>query len=335
MHMGEYHDYDKKQLHKELENPFKCPSTITPGLSIAAILSCICDKKALSVLKAIKLSENNDMDILITKLGLTRRQFYSSIEKLMDYGLVKRIKSKYRLTSFGKVVFNAEQKVETEIETAIKNYWKLKAVDSIIMGNKNISANDDNKQLLLQECQKIIDGLIDDNELKDILLSKEGSNLHSKAAAKAGFIAVRRSLLTKVINDLSEQEIISLAEHVAKTINEDDTLFLKKEYIIKSVLDLIERWIKISGYPYRHEVSKDSQNKHLYVIQHNMGIKWSIYLANLYQFLFDELEQSKIRIEFDKTENMLAFTIDGNDNNYLPAKSNNNNQNQYFKIKMG
>jgi hypothetical protein len=40
-----------------------------------------------------------------------------------------------------------------------------------------------------------------------------------------------------------------------------------------------------------------------------MGMKVSTYLASLYQFLFDELGQNK-RIEFDKTEHTLAFTID-------------------------
>jgi hypothetical protein len=61
------------------------------------------------------------------------------------------------------------------------------------------------KELLVQQHQKIIDGLIDNHELKAILLSKEGLNVHSNAAAKAGFIAVRRCLLTKVINNLSAQ----------------------------------------------------------------------------------------------------------------------------------
>ncbi len=42
-----------------------------------------------------------------------------------------------------------------------------------------------------------------------------------------------------------------------------------------------------------------------------MGIKWSIYLANLYQFLFDEVKKdNKRRIEFEKTENTLTFTVD-------------------------
>jgi len=52
-----------------------------------------------------------------------------------------------------------------------------------------------------------------------------------------------------------------------------------------------------------------ARTKRSYVIQHDMGKKWSIYLASLYQFLFEESGVNKI-IEFDKTENTLAFTID-------------------------
>jgi hypothetical protein len=139
-------------------------------------------------------------------------------------------------------------------------------------------------------------------------LIKDHLNWHSNAA-KAGFISVRRPFISKIIKYLPEQEIISLAEYVAKTTNKDSILLMKNEYTIKSALDLLESWIKISDYPYRHEETNNDQNKHSYVIQHDMGMKVSIYLASLYQFLFDELGQNK-RIEFDKTENTLAFTID-------------------------
>ena len=40
-----------------------------------------------------------------------------------------------------------------------------------------------------------------------------------------------------------------------------------------------------------------------------MGKKRSIYLAYLYQFLFDELDESKRRIEFEKTHSTLAFRV--------------------------
>jgi hypothetical protein len=139
---------------------------------------------------------------------------------------------------------------------------------------------------------------------------KEHLNWHSNAS-KAGFIAVRRSFIINLISYLSDQDIISVAENVAKTTNKESILLLEKEYTMKSALDFIESWIKISGYTYRHEeTNDDSQNRHIYVIKHDMGIKMSIYLANLYQFLFDELRKNKRRIEFDKTENTLAFTVD-------------------------
>jgi hypothetical protein len=124
--------YDKK--HENLDNSFK-DSFIRLGLRLSAadVLRCISDKKALSLFKAIALSENDDGRILITKLALTRKQYYSSMEKLIHTELVKKISGKYRLTSLGRVIFSAQAKVETEIETAIKYYWELKAVDSIMM----------------------------------------------------------------------------------------------------------------------------------------------------------------------------------------------------------
>ena len=67
--------------------------------------------------------------------------------------------------------------------------------------------------------------------------------------------------VTPLYQSLSDEykEIISLAEYVAISANKDAILLLKKEYTIKSALDFIEIWIKISGYPYRHEVSNNGQ----------------------------------------------------------------------------
>ena len=138
-------------------------------------------------------------------------------------------------------------------------------------------------------------------------LIKDHLNWHSNAA-KAGFISIRRPFISKIIKYLPEEEIISLAEYVGKTAK-DSILLMRNEYTIKSALDLLESSIKISDFPYRHNETNNGQNKHSYVIQHDMGMKVSIYLASLYQFLFDELRQNK-RVEFDKTENTLAFTID-------------------------
>jgi predicted transcriptional regulator len=135
-------------------------------VSVAGAISAISNEKALSLFKAIALSQKNDTDILITKLRLNRNQFYSIVKKLIDADLVKRINGKYRLTSFGKVIFSAQQKVEAEIETAIKYYLKLKAIDSIMISV-------DKTDISAEECQMIIDKLIDNYEIKAILVSNK------------------------------------------------------------------------------------------------------------------------------------------------------------------
>jgi predicted transcriptional regulator len=130
--------------------------------SVASILSAISHQKSLSLFNAIARSDNYDSSTITGKLNLTRKQFYSSMKKLMDAGLVKRTNGKYHLTSLGKVVFNMQSKVEIGIE----NHWKLKALDSIINSA-------DNKDLPAQEYQMIIDKLIDNPDIKDILVSNK------------------------------------------------------------------------------------------------------------------------------------------------------------------
>jgi predicted transcriptional regulator len=142
---------------KELEKP-----SIPSELSVVDVLSSISDEKTLSIFKAVALSENHCSSILITKLRLTHRQYYSGMERLIDAGMVKRIDGKYRITSFGKLILSMLFK----IENAIKYHWKLKAIDSIMT---MMSA--EAKELPLEERQKIIDNLIDNQEIKDILIS--------------------------------------------------------------------------------------------------------------------------------------------------------------------
>jgi hypothetical protein len=71
--------------------------------------------------------------------------------------------------------------------------------------------------------------------------------------------------VNRLSNGLAKQEIISLAEYVAKTTNKDAILFMKNEYTTKSALDFLESWIKISGYPYRHEESNNGQSISIFI----------------------------------------------------------------------
>jgi hypothetical protein len=133
-------------------------------------------------------------------------------------------------------------------------------------------------------------------------ITKQHVQWHSHAAT-AGFVAVRKQLIMKLINRLDEAEISNIAKEIS-TQSKDFVLLLRNEYQLESVLDVIQTWIRISGYKYKSEMRGATQ---LHIVQHDMGKKWSFYLAELFRYMFEELKVRKV--DFDTTENTLSFLL--------------------------
>ena len=145
------------------------------------ILGAISDNRASNILKSIASADSNS-EILITELKLTRKQYYPMMSALIKAGLVKRQRGRYLLTAFGKVIYSAQMSLEAKIESALNNYWKLKAIDSLEMPSR-------------EETNKIISMLIDNQEIKSILM-KEEPHLSGHAAIKKTQEDVQDKLLT-------------------------------------------------------------------------------------------------------------------------------------------
>src|SRR5215472_6216276 len=122
-------------------------------------------------------------------------------------------------------------------------------------------------------------------------------------AASAGFLTVRKQLIMQLINRLDEEEIKNTAKEMSRE-SKDFVLLLRNEYRLESVLDVLQTWVRISGYKYKSEIKGSTQ---LHIIQHDMGKKWSLYLADLFRHIFEELEIRKM--DFDVTENTLSFRL--------------------------
>ncbi len=135
--------------------------------SVANILHAISDDKSLVLFNTIAIDRN---DFLISKVNLTCKQYYSRMSNLIKSDLVSRKNKRYFLTSFGKIVYDAQK----TIEMAAKDRWKLKAIDSIIRA--------DNRGLPAEEFNKIIDTLIKNQQIKDILF---GSHHRQQIATTA------------------------------------------------------------------------------------------------------------------------------------------------------
>jgi hypothetical protein len=158
----------------------------------------------------------------------------------------------------------------------------------------------------------LLSGLQEEAERKEISLNtlmtqvaRRHVNWYSNAAS-AGFISITKSFLMLLMQKISEEDMKSMAEDLSKRETKDFVLLLRNRYDIISALDVIETWIRISGYPYRHNIKN---NIHSVVIQHDMGKKWSIRLAETYRYILKEFKVNSGQI-FDLGENVLSFIID-------------------------
>ena len=124
---------------------------------IADVINAISDDKALTIFNTVALSAGKT-DLLISTLGLTRKQFYSKMERLTKQGVLVRRNGRYFLTTLGKVLYE----LQSILGVALNNYWKLKAIDSLQTpaGLPDFELN------------KLIDSLLENTVLKNIVLAK-------------------------------------------------------------------------------------------------------------------------------------------------------------------
>lgn len=85
-------DWNMRRKHKVIS------TQNVQGLSIANIFKAIGDDMSLVLFNTIAI-EAGDSDILMTRLDITRKQFYSRISALQKTGLITRKNRQYVLTS--------------------------------------------------------------------------------------------------------------------------------------------------------------------------------------------------------------------------------------------
>src|SRR5215210_5997210 len=71
----------------------------------------------------------NENTLSITKIGLTRKQFYTKLNELTTRGLIKKEKGKYYLTTFGKIVYDLTSDYKNNLYSVIEDCWKFKTLD--------------------------------------------------------------------------------------------------------------------------------------------------------------------------------------------------------------
>jgi predicted transcriptional regulator len=133
------------------------------SLSVETVFSALSDNKSLSLFNIIGIMSSHASDgqptgdILISRMNLTRRQYYTRISRLVDAGLITKKRARFVLTSLGSIVYETYK----TIGVAIQNRWRLQAIDTLITHG-----------MPAEERHKLINTLLGDYDtFKEILLS--------------------------------------------------------------------------------------------------------------------------------------------------------------------
>ena len=131
---------------------FSCFDKTRRMTTLVDILSLIAERKCSIIFRTIGELEV-PAELQITRLNMTRKQFYSRISQLLKNDLIRKMHGKYELTLFGRVVFGIENKIQHSID----NYWKLKAIETL------------DESLPEIEKTKLINSIVDDPLIRDLL----------------------------------------------------------------------------------------------------------------------------------------------------------------------
>ncbi len=126
------------------------------------IMKVVMNETTLKILNQIidnNNNNNNDKDgntLSITRIGPTRKQFYTKLNELTTKGLVKKEKEKCYTHYVGKIVYDLTFSTKCKLDLVIEDCWKLKPLDLL----------DISDELTNDEKQKIIEHLFKQFSIK-------------------------------------------------------------------------------------------------------------------------------------------------------------------------
>jgi predicted hydrocarbon binding protein len=164
--------------------------------------------------------------------------------------------------------------------------------------------------LTISSDEEVLDALKEEAEEKDFSLNtlvNQILNLHvdwHSNATKAGFLPIRRIAIQKFLERYTEDELYQIGLDVAKETNKDLVLVMRDKFDVDTALNVLESWMKVSNYSYRHTVT---DRTHKIVIHHDMGTKWGRYLSGVFAGVFELFNITDIH--FDHTQCTLICLI--------------------------
>ena len=121
---------------------------------------------------------------------------------------------------------------------------------------------------------------------------------------KIGMIPVPKGILESLGVELDGKDIDEIITMIFPMIK-DTVLFMKGGYDLKRCVETLEDYMRASGMNSDHRLEGDI---HIFLIQHDLGMKWSVFTEQLLTQVFRSFLPDK-ELKFQTTENTVILSV--------------------------
>jgi hypothetical protein len=130
----------------------------------------------------------------------------------------------------------------------------------------------------------LIDELRMDAELERVSLNNYVAKIFSnhiqweRYERKVGLLPMTEAFLREVLSQLTEEQIVNLAQRLEKQKFTNILAFMKNSHDVEDFVEVMRAWLTVSWMQQSIEVR---DGKYYFKIQHSLGTKWSLYVKTL------------------------------------------------------
>ena len=123
-------------------------------------------------------------------------------------------------------------------------------------------------------------------------------------SSKIGMIPVPKEILQSLGDDLDGQDIDAII-NILFPIIKNAVMFIKGGFDLERCIETLEDYMRTSGVNSDHRVDG---NLHSFIIQHDLGIKWSVFTEQLLTQIFRNFASDK-DLKFQTTDSTVILKV--------------------------
>ena len=121
---------------------------------------------------------------------------------------------------------------------------------------------------------------------------------------KIGMIPVPKAIVESLGSELDGRDIDEIITMIFPMIK-DTVMFIKGGYDLKRCIETLEDYMRASGMNSDHRIEGD---KHIFLIQHELGTKWSVFTEQMLTQVFRSFLPEK-ELTFQTTDSTVVMSV--------------------------